>query len=491
MLHLFCEVSADPLAKCSLSAFFHNALGGGVGMQPQPIKLDNLLLDFQNPRTGITSTQSDAMKAIIGLSSRNFETMMESIREHGLDPGDAFYVIQDVSNPGDYIVVDGNRRLAALKVLMEPNQLLGLGISDAYRAKLASLSKDLTRDAFLDLPCVVFPDRSTANEWILRRHGRGMEGEARIPWGPLEIQRFQNDRTVLDVIDFVEKNSTYPNDRWTEIKAEVEKKSSVLRRFLEAKPVKDLLGFSTKMEEGITVPEFTSNPASALDTLTTIFNRIAAGSATTRTFNKNSDFQKFVSELPDTLQKPERSGSKAFKDVEVRDGTMRPRQAQAASTTKATKTTKVRKPRATLAPAHHPFKQPASPKGQQLLYEASKLKLEPTPLAAAYLFRAFIEHTIDIYIEQHSIPDRKPRSVDRLDLKGRAELVLDHLKDAGTVNGNDLRGTRRVLTNTKDSASIQALNDYHHNKFHLPTVEALRNAWNTCEALFIGVYGQA
>ena len=56
---------------------------------------DDLLLDRENPRLAEVQTQSAALEAIVMLSPSNFQTMMTSIGTHGLDPGDAFYLIPD------------------------------------------------------------------------------------------------------------------------------------------------------------------------------------------------------------------------------------------------------------------------------------------------------------------------------------------------------------------------------------------------------------
>ena len=153
--------------------------------------------------------------------------MMQSIKENGLDPGDSFYVIADEEDDTSYVVVDGNRRLAAIKVLLTPTLLRGTKLPETLISSLTKLVAGFDANTVSELSCVRFANRSDANEWILRRHGRGMEGEGRIAWGPLEIQRFQKDRTVLDIIDFVEKNSTFSNEEWRRIKGRVEGNPSV------------------------------------------------------------------------------------------------------------------------------------------------------------------------------------------------------------------------------------------------------------------------
>ena len=87
------------------------------------VEVDDLLLDLENPRIGSVTSQPEALEEIVRLSTRNFKNMMHSIREHGLDPGDSFYLVQEEEEGDGYTVVDGNRRLAALKVLNHPDFL--------------------------------------------------------------------------------------------------------------------------------------------------------------------------------------------------------------------------------------------------------------------------------------------------------------------------------------------------------------------------------
>ena len=54
-----------------------------------------------------------------------------------------------------------------------------------------------------------------------------------------------------------------------------------------------------------------------------------------------------------------------------------------------------------------------------------------------------------------------------------------------------LKGVNRTLTSNSDPASIQALNDYHHDQYQVPAVDVLRNAWETAIPLFVAVYGKA
>ena len=139
------------------------------------------------PAIGTVATQAEALEAITELDSSHFKNMMRSIKEHGLDPGNSFYVLQSEEEESAYVVVDGNRRLAALKVLNDPTILQGTTLGVNLIKQIAKVAEGFNAEATKILSAVLFDNRDDANEWILRRHGRSMDGEGRISWGPLEM----------------------------------------------------------------------------------------------------------------------------------------------------------------------------------------------------------------------------------------------------------------------------------------------------------------
>jgi hypothetical protein len=76
------------------------------------LKIDELLLDQENPRLGSVQSQSEAIEALLNLNQTHFRNLMLSIKGNGLDPGDSLYVIEG-DEPADFTVLDGNRRLSA------------------------------------------------------------------------------------------------------------------------------------------------------------------------------------------------------------------------------------------------------------------------------------------------------------------------------------------------------------------------------------------
>ncbi|WP_426025682.1 hypothetical protein [Brevundimonas sp. TSRC1-1] len=451
------------------------------------VEIDDLVLDLDNPRTGTVSAQADALEAIVRLNGTHFKNMMLSIKDHGLDPGDSFYVVEEGDDDG-YVVVDGNRRLAALKVLNNPSLLQGTDLPDGTKKRLAEIAQGFTDHGTIS--CVLFQSRADAHDWIERRHGKGLDGEGRIAWGTLESDRFQRDRTIIDVITFVEKNSTFSDADWQRIKKNVEKTPTTLKRFLVSKPGRQLLGFVD--QSGESGPQFKRNPKFVLRVLSQLFSDIDAGDVNSRTQNTASEIADYIETLPDGLgSTPQPTTTPhSFSETLVKDGATRPRQSSEKSKVDKTKTKKVSPPRSTLAPSKQPFAEPDDEKGKQLIREASKLKLRETPLGCAFLFRAVLEYAIDTEMRASNI-SRENADGKQLDLSGRFDSVYKYLNaTAGRVaNKGDLTAIRQTLTARNGPVSFGALNGFVHNRYQKPSPDDLRTAWDHAVPLLVAIYG--
>jgi len=455
------------------------------------LEQDQMVLDKENPRIGSVSTQSEALSAVVLLDARHFRTMMQSIKDHGLDPGDSFYIIDDDSGDEGYVVVDGNRRLAALQVLVNPVILKGTSLPEAVVSSLEKVAEGFDHKLVADLRCVRFQSRSDANEWILRRHGRGMEGEGRIPWGTLEVQRFQKDRTILDIIDFVQRNSTYSNDEWQAVKDKVEKNSSTLKRLIDSKAGREYFGIDVvQQSDGSKLPRFTKNASFVIDGLTELFSDIANDKVNTRSYNKASEISTYFDNLMSGKKAPgSEKETRSFASTTITDDVDRPRQVSATTVIVKVRTSKPPAVRVTLAPSKHLFAQPADEKSRQLLREASLTKLKDTPLACAFVLRAFLQQAVDFYMTENDLPFWENGK--QLDLAVRAERVTDHLITNQKALAKNLAGIKRTLAKGSDPGSIKALNDYHHDKYQVPAADFLRTAWDSSAGLFIAIYGPA
>src|SRR5215813_9665286 len=84
------------------------------------LTIDELLLDLENPRISKAESQREALQKIIEDQDVKLVVLAESIVLDGLNPMDRWLVIRSPSERGKYVVLEGNRRLATIRILHNP-----------------------------------------------------------------------------------------------------------------------------------------------------------------------------------------------------------------------------------------------------------------------------------------------------------------------------------------------------------------------------------
>ena len=88
-------------------------------MAPKNLKIDQLKLDLLNPRIRNAANQHEAMQQIIDEQDHKLANLAEHIVDNNsLNPMDRLLVLKDPD--GKYVVLEGNRRALALKLLSNP-----------------------------------------------------------------------------------------------------------------------------------------------------------------------------------------------------------------------------------------------------------------------------------------------------------------------------------------------------------------------------------
>lgn len=112
-------------------------------------------------------------------------TLAEHILENGLNPTDIILVCP---HQNQWLVLEGNRRVTALKLVNEP---------DLVPAQFAKLKRDFQKlNAILDnsilesIPCVIIEDKDVANEWIRLKHTGENDGAGIVRWDGQQTSRF-------------------------------------------------------------------------------------------------------------------------------------------------------------------------------------------------------------------------------------------------------------------------------------------------------------
>lgn len=143
------------------------------------LPVEALDFDPMNPRWPRYLVKGDDGEVIEWmLKEANVVELMWSIGEQGYFEGEPLIVVPSQEKAKHYEVVEGNRRLTAVKLLSHP--------------ELATTRKNAVREAAeaahhrpTELPVLIFDGRSEVLRYLAYRHITGIE-----PWGPLQKARY-------------------------------------------------------------------------------------------------------------------------------------------------------------------------------------------------------------------------------------------------------------------------------------------------------------
>jgi hypothetical protein len=152
-------------------------------MEERTVSVADLRLDGLNPRLEPTTGERDIIAALLEEQGDKLLNLADDIATHGLSPIDGVLVIQGPKS--SYIVVEGNRRVAALKLLANPDLTDRSGYRDRFRA----IAKG--KDVPTSVPIVLAGSRPEAKHWQDLRHAGEMEGRGTVRWSAEAVQRFR------------------------------------------------------------------------------------------------------------------------------------------------------------------------------------------------------------------------------------------------------------------------------------------------------------
>jgi hypothetical protein len=144
------------------------------------LDIDKLLLDGLNPRLPIElrGTQDQTTIAIHMAEIFDALEVARSIARFGFYPWEALVVIPEAMN---YVVVEGNRRLTALRGLSDPKLREQLDNPAAWHETAAAAKQNIPTS----VPCVIVHNRAQATPALGYRHISGIK-----PWEPQMQARF-------------------------------------------------------------------------------------------------------------------------------------------------------------------------------------------------------------------------------------------------------------------------------------------------------------
>lgn len=185
------------------------------------IDLDNLTLDELNPRLPTTVGRQQAEMLAYIARTTSIAEIMTAIAENGYFPGEPLIV---VPGPGDkFVVVEGNRRLTALKLLQDP----ALYPKSRKVQEIAS-SAEHRPDV---IPCVLFNNRTEVVNYLGYRHITGVK-----QWEPLAKARY-----IAAYFDELTAPADPPSLRYSEVARGIGSQGPYIKRQLDGLAIYNLI----------------------------------------------------------------------------------------------------------------------------------------------------------------------------------------------------------------------------------------------------------
>lgn len=170
------------------------------------VPLSKLLLDERNPRHRAVTTQEAALAEVLRKGPLKVLRLARDIADRGLSPIDRTIVMKSEDGT-KYVVLEGNRRLTALRLLSKPQQCPDTGL----RAKFETVAK-LAEHKPKTVRCFEVASREEASPWRDLRHGGEMEGIGVVRWSAMARTRNSaspghQERVALITLDWLDAKS--------------------------------------------------------------------------------------------------------------------------------------------------------------------------------------------------------------------------------------------------------------------------------------------
>ncbi len=210
------------------------------------ISLQNLLIDLQNPRYDPRTNQREAIVTIVNEQGSKLVALAEDIvNEGGLNPSELPMVMSS-GDESTFIVMEGNRRLTALKLLLSPSLVSSLSFSDSTVKRFKGLHEKVKEILPTEVICTVFESREEARHWIDLRHTGENGGVGIVPWDGIQTQRFRGSSPSLQAVEYV-RNSEFLDE---DTRSKLPKIAITnVERILNTTEAREILGVDIKNNE--------------------------------------------------------------------------------------------------------------------------------------------------------------------------------------------------------------------------------------------------
>lgn len=413
------------------------------------IDINQLIVNPENYRFDPVDNQSEAMDLMIEEKGEEIFILAKHIIEHGLDKAKDLRVLEIKKNL--FLVLDGNRRITAIKCLNDPSLVKNLTLRNNF-LKILKEGKNPPDK----ISCFIYINEKEASEWIKLDHTGKNGGVGQDDWDPAGKERFDYKFSgkispAMQIINLFQ----------TETKKHVDTKTlkiSTINRILSNPESRSYLGIGIKNNLIV----LNAKKKDVIERLNALFDKIIVDDIAVKEVYHTEDSIKFMNSLFGS--KPQVVKTITIVPVgglKIPAPKILPRSAAR----------NVLIPPSCVLQIHEP-------RLNNMYYELRSVQLDLAVNAVAVLFRVFLETSIDCYASKNGISFS-----DKTKLSGKITIISNFLEKQELAIPSQLTNIRRVAT--KGSIlSIENFHDYVHSFKTNPSPLDLISKWDNLQEFF-------
>lgn len=447
-------------------------------MEKRIIKVTNLFIDLDNYRFEHQTSQVEAINKMVDEYKGDLYNLAVDILANGLNPTDMPLVIKLPTDDNKFIVMEGNRRITTLKILLNPNLIDNK--HQALKKKFIKLAAENETNVIRSLECGICANRDEAYLWIERKHSNGLHGIGTQQWNAIQKQRFEEatkgkTSMALQVINMLMDADTVDE----KFKKQLESvKVTNLQRLISDPAVRELLGIS--LQNGRLTSDMRKEVVT--EALKEILTDMMKEDFKVYRIYKKEDRAEYIRSMFDNSTSPNSVANKTTRWDFVKSQTV---QRECDTEQIATVAIKPLKPRVTLVPKKYELPI-TDARVASIFHEMKGLVVRSYVNTAAIMLRIFLEMSVDVYIETFNLlrPGKITSSKSGKSLLEKLQTVIEHLKTNKAANIDMTKGMEFAMSNKNSPLSPETLNSYVHNYRFSPMPDSLISEWDNVQPFF-------
>lgn len=503
------------------------------------IDLSKLIVNPENYRHKSVDSEGDAINIMLTNLNPKIKALTKHILENGLNPNENISVTPFESK---YIVLEGNRRITACKII-ENVEILKQYAPKFYGQYKKLLDSYPNHNPINKISCVIYVEPTDANKWIELKHTGENAGAGTIPWDTYQKRKFDEVNGKGDItfqlIQYIKTCPIYE----TSIKSNITSiKITNLGRLISDPAVRGVIGLELKkgtlyklypdaeIKKGLSKMLLElMNPNFKVDKIYSKNNRIDYISKFDDNSRPNSEtFLSTPVELSilvtsendstspvddqTTFLDPPRCATNPINDntspaPHIKDElkeTKLPNTPNDETTTSTPPKMDNQTPKGTsLPPVPNNPPNPkrskpdinkrkclipndvilkiSNPRLNQIYKELKTLEIDTHPNCTSVIFRVFMEFTVDEFIHSQNITGIHQNT----NLKDKIMKCVEFLKSQKLITDDEAKPVRVCASNPDSIFSTTIFNAYVHNIHMIPDPLNLKNTWNNLSKFII------